>query len=178
MNPLSSVPSGGGGRGTGAGAGHGTAPGQHPASPSATPTSERHRGSAADPGAATGITAAVDHLLTPLFGRLPGQFDLLLDLRRHLIERDQPGSCVRLYFQLLAQVPAWRHPELADLRDHLEHFIRLQIVLEQSRERFHTCLGLQRTGSFQDYCQLIMREAARRHRDCPELELSFDWSAA
>jgi len=121
-------------------------------------------------------TAGVDRLLAPLFRRFAAQADLLLDLRRHLIERDQPGSCVRLYFQLVAQVPAWRHVELADLRDHLEHFIRLQIVLERSRERFLTCLGLKRTGTFNDYCQLVMREAARQYRDCPELELSFGWS--
>lgn len=138
-------------------------------------------GAGAGAGAGTAgradTVAGVDQLLAPLFGRYGAQADILLDLRQHLIERNQPAGCVRLYYQLLAQVPAWRHGELTALRDHLEHFIRLQIVLERSRERFLTCLGLQRTATFNDYCQLIMREAARQYHDSPELELSFDWSA-
>ena len=120
--------------------------------------------------------AELDACLRPLFARFPSATDPLLDLRRAWLERGSPGTCVRMYFALCAQVPRWRRGELANLQDLLEHRIRLWIVIQESAQRRCDCLGLNRADSLEDYCKLVMREAARSATDARHLNLSFAWS--
>jgi len=119
----------------------------------------------------------LDVCLKPLFAAFPAATDSLLDLRAAWLEGRQPGVCVRMYFKLRARVPAWRGEELRPLLDLLEQRIRLWIVIRESEQRRSDCLGLERADSLDDYCQMVMREVARRESGASRLDLSFGWAA-
>jgi hypothetical protein len=121
-------------------------------------------------------TAELDVCLKPLFQAIPGAADELLDLRAAWCAGLQPGACVRMYFALQARVPGWRRGELRPLRDLLEAKIRLWIVIRESEMRRSACLGLARAESLEDYCEQVMREAARRDAGAARLDLSFAWA--
>jgi hypothetical protein len=82
-----------------------------------------------------------------------------------------------MYFALRARVPAWRGEELRPLLEMLEQHIRLWIIIRESEHRRSDCLGLARADSLDDYCQQVMREAARRESGASRLDLSFGWAA-
>jgi hypothetical protein len=121
--------------------------------------------------------AELDLCLKPLFAAFPAAGDSLLDLRAAWLVGRQPGACVRMYFALRARVPAWRGEELRPLLELLEQRIRLWIVIRESAQRRSDCLGLERADSLEDYCQLVMREVARRESGASRLDLSFAWAA-
>lgn len=81
-----------------------------------------------------------------------------------------------MYYALRAKVPAWRGEELQPLLDLLEEHIRLWIVIVESEQRRSDCLGLARAESLEDYCQQVMREAAKRESGAARLDLSFVWA--
>jgi hypothetical protein len=118
----------------------------------------------------------LDACLKPLFGAFPSAADSLLDLRAAWRDGRQPGACVRMYFALRGRVPGWRREELRPLQNLLETKIRLWIVIRESAQRRSDCLGLARAESLEDYCQLVMREAARRDAGATRLDLSFAWA--
>ncbi len=117
--------------------------------------------------------AIIDELIT----QLPSRADALLDLRLALSQRSQPGTCVRLYFDLLETVSGWHAARLEALRSELEQRIRIEIVIAETQSRMHTCLNLKGARRLEDFCQDTMLDYSRKNRKAKRIEMSFAWTA-
>jgi hypothetical protein len=124
--------------------------------------------------------AELDRILAALAQPLAQLADTLLDLRLWALSPSRAGSCVKAYFDLVAEAPASEEVahSLLKLRNWLE--VRLNILVFNSRRT--VCLetlplALAGQTDLEEFCHTAMRRLREdRCRTEPDLRMEFGFS--
>lgn len=104
--------------------------------------------------------------------------DQLLDLKLETSRSQNPGSCVRIYFELLGRLPRSCSGELAQVRNWLESLIEVVAVRADQQPFARVPMHLD-AESLEDYCQGVMRDFHDMTAADPcNLELRFSYRVA
>ena len=104
--------------------------------------------------------------------------DLLLDLKLDTSRSQNPGSCIRIYFDLLGRLPKNCSGEIAQIRNWLESLIEVVALREGQQPFAHVPMHLD-AASLEEYCHSVMRDFHDMTAAEPcSLELRFSYRAA
>lgn len=100
--------------------------------------------------------------------------DLLLDMRLHLMRKEEPSVCVSHYFRLKRRLSGWHARKLEALKGALESGIAIEIVAADERRR--RCLGLGEQLHLEEYCKEQMKRSALEHKEVSRIQMRFCWA--
>jgi hypothetical protein len=120
----------------------------------------------------------IDAVIAGLAIRHHETADHLLDLKLDTSRSKNPGSCVRIYFDLLSRLPQSCAGELGQVRSWLESLIEVVAVREDQQPFARVPMHLD-AESLEDYCHRVMRDFHDMTAAEPcALELRFSYRAA
>lgn len=120
----------------------------------------------------------IDTVIAALASRYLEAADLLLDMKLDTSRGQNPGLCVRNYFDLLARLPKNCSAELDQLRSWLESLIEV-VALRDGQQPFARVPMHLDAESLEDYCHSVMRDFHDMTAADPcSLELRFSYRAA
>ncbi len=99
----------------------------------------------------------IDAVIAALATRHRETADQLLDLKLETSRSKNPGSCVRIYFDLLGRLPQSCAGELGQVRRWLESLIEVVAVRENQQPFARVPMHLE-ADTLEDYCQRVMRD--------------------
>jgi len=104
--------------------------------------------------------------------------DLLLDLKLDTSRGENPGTCIRTYFDLLGRLPKNCSGELAQVRSWLEDLIEV-VAFRDGHQPFARVPMHLDADSLENYCLSVMRDFHDMTATDPHsLELRFSYRVA
>ena len=135
----------------------------------ASPSSSRHPAE---------CRICIDAVIAALVSRYRDAADQLLDLKLDTSRCQNPGLCIRTYFELLGRLPQNCAGEMAQVRSWLESLIEV-IALRDGQQPFARVPMHLDADSLEDYCHRVMRDFHDMTAANPQaLELRFSYRAA
>ncbi len=105
--------------------------------------------------------------------------DLLLDLKLDTSRGQNPGTCIRTYFDLLGRLPKNCSAEIAQIRSWLEGLIEVVALRDGEKPFARVPMHLMDADSLEEYCHSVMRDFHDMTAADPcSLELKFSYRAA